>query len=124
MFTITAVKFSILSFYRTIFDCLRWCEISTYILSAVCMLWLISGTVISGMLTFSPKCQGYRGPRVAVPRQDALCLRFVVFLFIHGFLNAVIDIMMLVLPILVIPRMNLSLRQKLQAIAVFLVGGL
>lgn len=124
MFAITAVKFSILSFYRTIFDSLRWFEISTHVLTALCMLWLISGTVISGMLTFSPKCHGYRGPRVAVPRHDALCVRFAGFLLIHGFLNAAIDIMMLVLPILVIPRMNLSLRQKLQASAVFLVGGL
>ncbi|PVH98870.1 hypothetical protein DM02DRAFT_26656 [Periconia macrospinosa] len=121
LFAITSVKLSILAFYRSIFDCLRWFQNSTLLMTALCILWFISGIVISAIIYFLPACKMFMWN---TPGQNPTCMRSSVFLTVHRFLNPAVDVAILVLPMIVVPRLHIPLRQKLQAAGVFLMGGL
>jgi hypothetical protein len=46
------------------------------------------------------------------------------FVFIYELLNACLDVAILALPALIVPRLQLSTRRKAQVLAMFLLGGL
>jgi len=118
--TITPLKISILCFYRSVFP-LRWFRTATYILTTLCVLWLFSGfwvtifqcTPVRAVYDFSPSAQ-----------LNAKCLDFGQFVFIYELLNACIDVAILALPAFVVPGLHLPLRQRIQVMAIFLMGGL
>jgi len=117
---ITALKISILCFYRSIFP-IPWFIKTTYVLMSVCALWLFSGfwvilfqcTPIRAVYDFSPAVQANKH-----------CVEFGQFVFFYELLNACIDVAILALPAFIVPRLQLSTPRKVQVMAIFLLGGL
>jgi hypothetical protein len=90
-------------------------------LTALCALWWFAGfwvilfqcTPIRAVYDFSPAIQA-----------KARCVEFGHFVFIYELLNACLDVTILALPALIVPRLQLSTRRKAQVLAMFLLGGL
>ncbi|PVI01492.1 hypothetical protein DM02DRAFT_613657 [Periconia macrospinosa] len=118
-FTITPLKISILGFYRSVFP-LEWFIRATYIVTTLCVLWLFSGfwtilfqcTPVRAVYDFSPAIQA-----------KASCVKFGQFVFLTEILNSCLDVIILALPAFVVPSLHLSVRQRIQVMVVFLMGG-
>lgn len=117
---ITALKISILCFYKSIFS-IPWFVNTTYVLMSICVLWLFSGfwvilfqcTPIRAVYDFSPTVQANKH-----------CVEFGQFVFFYELLNACIDVAILALPAFIVPRLQLSTPRKIQVMSIFLLGGL
>jgi hypothetical protein len=70
------------------------------------------------------QCTPYRAVFDFSLKPIAKCLDFGTFVFVYELLNASIDVTILVLPVLVIPKLQLKLRQKIQVLMIFFMGGL
>ncbi|KAI1576108.1 hypothetical protein PtrEW4_002296 [Pyrenophora tritici-repentis] len=116
---ITALKISILCFYKSIFS-IPWFVNTTYVLMSICVLWLFSGfwvilfqcTPIRAVYDFSPTVQANKH-----------CVEFGQFVFFYELLNACIDVAILALPAFIVPRLQLSTPRKIQVMSIFLLGG-
>jgi multisubunit Na+/H+ antiporter MnhE subunit len=98
---------------------LPWFEIATHVITGVCVLWLFSGFWVTIF-----QCTPYRAVFDFSLKPIAKCLDFGTFVFVYELLNASIDVTILVLPVLVIPKLQLKLRQKIQVLMIFFMGGL
>ena len=116
--TITAVKLSILDFYRHIFATRKFC-ITAHIISGICVLWLLAG-ILYNILDCDPIEANYV---VTYPTLD-YCSPFGIYFFLHELLNSLIDGAILAMPCVVIHRLHLTTQQKVQVIGIFLLGGL
>jgi hypothetical protein len=118
--SITPLKISILCFYRSVFP-LPWFKSATYILTTLCVMWWFSGfwvilfqcSPVRAVYDYSPSVQA-----------KARCVQFGHFVFFYELLNACLDVAILALPALVIPKLQLSFRRKVQVMLIFLMGGL
>lgn len=118
---ITAIKVSILLFYLSIFDTLRWFQISARVVAVLCIFWAISGLVPACILYYLPDCTEFMW---GAPGQSTVCVRSYSFLLVHRWFNPALDVIILFLPVVAVPQIHLPLRQKVQALGVFLVGSL
>lgn len=116
--TITAVKLSILDFYRHIFATKKFC-IAAHIISVICVLWLLAG-ILYNIFDCDPIVANYD---VRYPTVDH-CAPFGIYFFFHELLNTMIDVAILAMPFFVIRRLRLTGQQKVQVIGIFLLGGL
>ena len=116
--TITAVKLSILDFYRHIFATKKFC-ITAHVISVICVLWLLAG-ILYNILDCDPIEANYV---VTYPTLEH-CAPFGIYFFFHELLNSLIDVAILAMPCVVIRRLRLTKQQKVQVIGVFLLGGL
>ncbi|KAL8723797.1 MAG: hypothetical protein Q9181_007189 [Wetmoreana brouardii] len=114
--TITAVKITILTFYRSIFSTGRF-GIVTYIISALCVMWFIAGLLV---LIFG--CNPIAANYVVTYPTKNHCVPFGFFTFLLELLNSLIDVSILAMPCVVIRRLHLSPQQKWQLTGVFLLG--
>ncbi|KAI4138850.1 MAG: hypothetical protein L6R39_006573 [Caloplaca ligustica] len=115
--TITAVKLSILSFYRRIFvtTVLRP---ATYILSTLCVMWLLTAVFF-----FVFGCDPVEANYVVTYPTKSHCKPFGIFNFFLELINALFDVAILAMPCFIIPKLHLNKRQKYQVLGIFLTGG-
>ena len=110
--TITAVKISILIFYKKF-------SIATHIIATLCIMWLVAGLLV---IIFG--CHPVEANYVITYESQSHCVPFGLFIFTHELLNSLIDVAILAMPCFVVHRLQLSPGQKHQVIGIFLLGGL
>lgn len=91
----------------------------TYAISTVCVLWLFAGFWV---VIF--QCRPVRAVYDVTLAATAHCIPFAPFVFTYELINALIDVFILVLPVVMVRKLKLQTRQKLQVMSVFLMGGL
>lgn len=116
--TITCAKLSILAFYRRIFAT-RGFRISSYFVDALCIAWFLILTFIT-IFQCKPIEAGFN---VALAL-TAKCVPYAAFNFGLEFTNATLDIVILCLPINMIRRLHMPVRQRIVLSGIFLLGGL
>ena len=116
--TITAVKISILTFYRNIFATKKF-GIATHIIATICIMWLFAGLLV---IIFG--CHPIEANYVITYPSQSYCVPFGLFIFTHELLNSLVDVVILAMPCFVVHRLQLSPRQKQQVIGIFLLGSL
>lgn len=116
--TITPVKISILCFYRRVFP-LYWVAISTYVLTSLCVLWLLSGFWVTIF-----QCTPWRAVFDFSLQPTAHCISFGTFVFVYELLNGCLDVAILAIPAIIVPKLCLGTRRKIQVLMVFFTGAL
>ena len=114
---ITLVKISILLFYRRIFGTTKQFRTSVYVLIACACLWCIAVEIstISYCVPVVPTWQS---------RKPSKCFNDRTALLGSSITNVLIDFAILILPLSPIWSLALTVRQKTQLTAIFLLGGL
>lgn len=120
VFTITAVKLSILGFYRTIFSIPAFRR-TTLVLAILCILWFICVLFIT-IFQCRPIAALWDLSLVAEGR--AQCIPSGGLIFGYELSNVIIDISILCLPLCMIRRLQLPTRRKIGVSSIFLLGGL
>lgn len=116
--TITPVKLSVLSFYRTIFSTKKF-RLATYAISTICVMWLFAGFWV---ILF--QCHPVRAVFDIKLAAEAHCFPFAAFVFTYELINALIDVSILALPIFMVRKLQMKTKRKLQVISIFLMGAL
>lgn len=110
IFAITSVKLSILFFYRRIFTMFekwfRWCW---WLLLSLILIWTAACIVL-----FALQVAGNL-PKIGFSRLG---------ISTTGIINALSDILLLVLPAVMISRMKLQTKQRIALISIFSIGGM
>lgn len=115
--TITPIKISVLSLYRTIFATRNF-RVVTYLISTLCGLWLFAGLWV---IIF--QCRPVRAVYDVTLAAEAHCIAFAPFVFTYELINALLDISILAMPIFVVRKLQLQTRRKVQVVSIFLMGG-
>lgn len=118
--TITAVKISILCFYRSIFATPSFRR-ATLVLGIICMLWFII-IVFIGIFQCRPISGAW--DYVFQVEDKSRCIPIAGFIFGYELSNVLLDICILCLPIYMIRRLQLPTRRKISVGSIFLLGGL
>lgn len=118
--TITAVKISILCFYRSIFATPSFRR-KTLILGIICVLWFII-TLFIIIFQCSPISGAWDS--VFQIKNKTKCIPIPGFIFGYELSNVLLDICILCLPIYMIRRLQLPTRRKISVGSIFLLGGL
>ncbi|KAL9603453.1 MAG: hypothetical protein Q9219_001140 [cf. Caloplaca sp. 3 TL-2023] len=117
LLTITAAKISILMLYRRIFLCDPKFRIASNVMLVVCALWWFAAT-IAFIFSCTPIKKNW------YPLEPGHCISIKTYLISEETLNALIDFILVGLPIGVIQKLQLSLAQKLNLGFIFALGGL
>lgn len=116
--TITSVKLSLLLLYRRIFSTPAF-KAWTLIIGATCVAWLIAAILVDVF-----QCR----PFSAAFQSDLLftshCIDLQSFYLSMIAANFVLDIIVLAMPLVMVWRLQLTQRQRLQVSAIVLLGGL
>ena len=113
---ITLIRLSILALYRRVFSVQRFKQI-TIVIAAICFVWFIVFTGVAlapcrpVQKFFNPQLEGY-------------CFNFDSFFVAIEIIDIILDATILVLPIRVILRLQISVQRKVLLSFVFLLGGL
>ena len=114
---LTAIKISILLFYRRIFFT-AYFRMRLLLVGIAVMTWWFAGT-ISAIVSCIPVQRLWIGPSAG-----GYCFNFNIFWMAMGAVELVIDTVILVLPIGMVLGLQLSRRQKILLGGIFLLGGL
>ena len=113
----TAVKISILFYYRRIF----WVQASfrrwTIILGVLSICWGL--TAVLGITLYCIPLQKFWRPYL-----QGQCMNYNVFFLVVFIIDTTIDVSLLCLPLWVIGTLQLNRKQRVSVMAIFLLGGL
>lgn len=113
----STTKLSILFMYKRLFAVNGLFHRRFWILAIVLMgFWL--GTTIANLCSCVPLHEFW------MPRDPASCFNFNVFWLVAGILEAILDVIILVLPLRIVYGLKLSKRKKIALVGVFLFGAL
>ncbi|MCJ1462047.1 hypothetical protein MMC07_000647 [Pseudocyphellaria aurata] len=113
--TITAVKISILSLYRRVFDTVPFKK-ATLVVGFLCVTWLC-GNVFTELFFCSPFSAAF-DPKL----RQTHCKDFTAFLLGITISNMLLDVIILCMPLPMIWSLNLSTSKKLEISGIFLLG--
>lgn len=118
--TITVVKLSVLSFYRSIFATPSFRRATT-VVAILCLLWFLA---IQFATIF--QCQPIKAAwdEVPVVEDKGHCIPAGSYIFGYELTSVFIDLCILCLPIYMVKRLQLPIRRKVSVCAVFLTGSL
>lgn len=109
-------KISVLLFYRRIFDTQTFKRKTSILIVLTAFTWL------AAELGIILQCIPLR--RIWDPFTAGHCMNFNVFVMVMGVIDLFLDISILCLPMSMIPRLKLSLKQKISLSMIFMFGGL
>ena len=115
---ITCAKLSILAFYRRIFTT-RQFRISSFVVDALCIAWFLIFTFITIF-----QCKPIEAAFNVVLELASKCVPYAALQFGLEFTNATLDIVILCLPINMIRKLQMPVRQRIVVSCIFLLGGL
>lgn len=114
---ITAIKISILISYNNIFGRLRWFRYAVYGTGTLEAVWFI-GVFFSVMFQCTPIKKSWQ------PLQPGHCIDFIAFLWGNSISNAVLDYIILLLPVTPVLRLQMKTEQKVLLLMTFSLGSL
>lgn len=114
---LTAIKISILLFYRRIFSTANF-RLRLLLVGCAVVTWWFAGT-LSTIVSCIPVHRLWVGPSAG-----GYCFNFNIFWMAMGAVEVVIDTVILVLPVGMVLELQLPRRQKILLGGIFLLGGL
>jgi hypothetical protein len=115
------VKLSILSFYLSMFTVERWFRIVAWVMICLCVMWGV-GTMYLTTFGCKPIIAAYDLTLRLKPTTRCFPYGLIVLVFESS--NAILDAVILILPIFIIRILHLPLRKKLLLVLLFWTGGL
>ena len=114
---VTAIKISILIMYRRIFSVPSF-RLQSRFLDAAVIVWWLAGTIAT-IVSCLPVERLWIGPSTG-----GYCFNFNMYWMAMGAIELVIDSVILILPVRMILKLQLSQRNRILLIGIFLLGGL
>ncbi|PQE13018.1 integral membrane protein [Rutstroemia sp. NJR-2017a BBW] len=118
---ITMVKLSILSFYLSMFTVEKSFRIAAWIVVCLCVMWGI-GTMYLTAFGCKPIVAAYDLTLRLKPTTH--CFPYGLIVLVFELSNAILDAIILILPIFIIHILHLPLRKKVLLVLLFWTGGL
>lgn len=117
-FSVSATtKLSIIFMYKRIFDCDALFRRLIFALAAIVIgFWI--GCTVANLLN----CFPMRYVWINSLSDPRYCFNYNIFWFASGLAEAVIDILIIILPIKIVLGLHLSIRQKIAVASVFMIG--
>jgi hypothetical protein len=115
------VKLSILSFYLSMFTVEKAFRIAAWIVVCLCVMWGI-GTMCLTAFGCKPIIAAYDLTLRLKPTTH--CFPYGLIVLVFELSNAILDAVILILPIFIIHILHLPLRKKLLLVLLFWTGGL
>ena len=115
---ITLAKVSILALYASVFTTRKFRRAKDIVLM-FCLLWCIAMTAVS-VVQCVPIIDAWNPLRL----KEGKCVLFGLFTLFEELTNVVLDIVILLLPIFMIRKLQLPIRQRWILSVIFLLGGL
>ena len=119
-FTIAgSTKLGILLMYRRLFFVSDSFRLQLYVSSALVIGWWIGCTVANLTDCIPLEWSWNNGPE-----QPRHCFNYNIFWMASGACEVLLDVIILIIPVSVVLRLQLSIQKKVSVLCVFLVGGL
>ena len=115
--SVSTIKFSILVSYNLIFGRLKWFRIALYATATLEAIWLI-GVFIYVIFQCNPIDKSWK------PLKPGHCIDFIPFLWGNSITNAVLDYVILLLPVFPVLRLQMKREQKFLLLLSFSLGSL
>ncbi|PQE24165.1 integral membrane protein [Rutstroemia sp. NJR-2017a BVV2] len=113
--TIMLIKISALLLYRRLFQVERKFNIALWSVGAVCVAWWIVTAIY-------PWSNCHPISKTVNPLEPGTCVQLTPWYLGSAFINAFLDLVVLVLPIPVIWRLKMSIRRRLLIMSIFVLG--
>lgn len=116
-FLVVTLKISILISYYRIFGTLRWFRWACYTVATFEAIWFV-GVFFSILFQCIPVQKAWN------PTLPGHCINFLAFLWANSISNAVLDFVVLLLPIIPVLNLQMSIEQKVLVLLSFSLGSM
>ncbi|KAF3763194.1 hypothetical protein M406DRAFT_352242 [Cryphonectria parasitica EP155] len=116
---VSAAKLSILLLYKRIFSTSRAFQLQVNVLSAAIILFWIA-TTFATIFTCWPIKWSY----ISSLSPEPYCFNFNIYWFATGIIEAVFDICIILLPVKMVMKLQMSMKKRMSLVAVFSLGAL